>query len=82
MFPPEMMGAVMFGQGASGVVCIFIRVIFVVALPSSKESNNDFIGTLIYYGLASGILIISVFLFFANEKTEYASFYLNRAARA
>lgn len=80
MFPPVMMGAVMFGQGMSGVVCNFIRVIFVIALPSKPGSSNDFVGCIIYFTLASMILLVCVVLFFVNEKTEYTKFYLMKAA--
>lgn len=76
MFPPVMMGAVMFGQGASGVVCIFIRVIFVIALPSKPGSSNDFIGCIIYFAIASAILLVCVFLYYVNEKTDYAKYYI------
>jgi hypothetical protein len=33
MFPPIMMGAVMFGQGASGIICNIIRIFLIIILP-------------------------------------------------
>ena len=61
-------------------MCNAIRIICVIALPPSSDpsNNNDFIGCLIYFSLASAILILCVVLFIANEKTEYAKFYLKK----
>jgi len=80
IFPPKMMGAIMLGQGLSGSICNLIRIICVLILPPSSDpsNNNDFVGCLIYFSLASAILILCVVLFIANEKTEYAKFYLKK----
>ena len=84
MFSPWMMGAVMFGQGMSGVVCNFIWLICLIILPASTEglNDNDFIGCMIYFSIASGILCVCVILFFINEKTEYTWYFLKKASMA
>jgi solute carrier family 29 (equilibrative nucleoside transporter), member 1/2/3 len=56
MLPPKYMGAVMFGQGISGIVLNFCRAICLLAIP-----DNAFLGALVYFILAALILLICSF---------------------
>jgi len=56
MLPPKYIGAIMFGQGISGIVLNLCRAICLLAIP-----NDPFLGALVYFILASLILIACSF---------------------
>lgn len=60
MLPPKYMGAIMFGQGISGITINLVRAICLLAIP-----DDAFKGALVYFLLAAFILI---FCAFANWK--------------
>ena len=55
MLPPSYMGAVMFGNGISGITCNLINCITLVAFP-----DDQFLGSLIYFILAAIMLVLCV----------------------
>jgi len=55
MLPPKYMGAIMFGNGISGITCNVINVITLLALP-----DNDFLGAIIYFALAAIVVVCCV----------------------
>ena len=83
MFPPKMMGSVMLGQGLSGLVVNVVRIICLVILPPDQTAErgqdmNMFYGCLIYFAIASSMIIACIFLYFMLVKTDYAKFYMNK----
>lgn len=56
MLPPKYMGAVMFGNGLSGIAMNVLDAICIAAFPPDK-GNNRFIGSLIFFIIATLILI-------------------------
>ena len=84
IFPPQYTGAVMLGNGFSGLAMNIFRMGTLVAFPPKeiKEGETDntaFIGCLIYFAIASLILIFCIFGYFYITKTEFARFYLKKA---
>ena len=71
MFPPQLMGVCMFGQGFAGALCNLIRIGCVAGMPPSDDNDNDFIGSLIYFCLASVVLILGIILFIINERQDF-----------
>lgn len=60
MLPFKYMGAVMFGNGLSGITLNVLRAITLAAFPpGGEDSNNDFLGSLVYFILAAIILVIA-----------------------
>jgi hypothetical protein len=55
MLPAKYMGAVMFGNGLSGIVIGIMRAICLIIFPDPKD---EFYGALTYYILAAVILVI------------------------
>jgi hypothetical protein len=54
------MGAVMFGNGLSGITLNILRAITLAAFPPGVEgSDNNFLGSLVYFILAAIILVIA-----------------------
>jgi len=77
MFPPKMIGAVMFGQGLSGVLCNVLRFVCIVSMPN-ENTNSEFVGCLIYYSLASAILLVCILLYYIIDNTPYAIYYTSK----
>lgn len=85
IYPPAMMGALMFGQGFSGTVCNIVRMICLAILPpnqDAKEDMNAYYGCLIYFSIAALILIACIVLFYSLQNTSYAKFYIRKASKA
>lgn len=59
MFPFKYMGAVMFGNGMSGIILNALRAICLAIFPPVKGSDNNFKGSLVYFILAAIILVLS-----------------------
>ena len=53
MLPPKYIGAIMFGQGISGIVLNICRAICLLAIP-----NDPFLGALVYFLLAALLLVV------------------------
>lgn len=80
-----MMGAIMFGQGSAGIVCNILMMICLAALPPEEgvdDDKNEFYGCLIYFSIATLILVLCIVFYFTLMKTNYAQFYIRRAAMA
>lgn len=54
MLPGRFMGALMFGQGISGIVLNLLRAVCLLIIP-----DDSYKGALIYFMLAAVILVIS-----------------------
>jgi len=83
MFPFKYMGGVMIGQGFSGIVMNFFRMICLLIFPpksSDKDDKSDFYGCLIYFSIASLIVIVCIICFYVVVNTEFARYYLNKAS--
>jgi equilibrative nucleoside transporter 1/2/3 len=63
MLPGRFMGAVMFGNGLSGITINILRAICLAIFPPKLGSNNSFYGAMVYFVLAAVILMISSFAF-------------------
>lgn len=59
MFPGKYIGAVMFGNGVSGITMNALRAICLAIFPPIKGSDNNFKGSIIYFILAAVILVVS-----------------------
>lgn len=59
MLPFKYMGAVMFGNGLSGITLNVLRAITLAAFPPETGSDNNFLGSLVYFILAAIILVFA-----------------------
>jgi hypothetical protein len=57
ILPPKYMGAIMFGQGLSGITINVLRAICLLAIP-----DNKFLGALIYFIITALILVLCAIL--------------------
>eukprot|EP00347_Sterkiella_histriomuscorum_P015986 403354936 len=80
MFPFKYMGAVMFGNGLSGITLNILRAITLAALPPITGSDNNFKGSLIYFILASVILIICAIGMVFFMKMNFVIYYVKKAS--
>ena len=83
VFPPKYTGAVMIGNGLSGLSMNIFRMSTLVAFPpkeieEGETDNTAFIGCIIYFAITSLILIMSIFGYFYISNTEFAQFYMKR----
>jgi len=74
MLPPKYMGAVMFGQGISGIALNLCRAICLLAIP-----NNSFLGALVYFILAALILVVCSFAHYRFQQFPFVKYYINLA---
>lgn len=82
IFPQEYTGAVMLGNGISGLSMNALRMITLAIFPPDEEghtSNKDFIGSMIYFAIASLIVICCIIGFFYVNTTPFARYYLTKA---
>lgn len=82
IFPFKYTGAVMLGNGLSGLSMNGLRMITLAIFPPSEKEGQDnaaFIGCLIYFAIASVILILCVLGYIWVCKTEFAKFYFKKA---
>lgn len=61
MLPGKYMGAVMLGNGLSGISLNILRAITIGIFPPRKGSDNNFKGSLVYFILAAIILVAAAF---------------------
>ncbi|CAI2362582.1 unnamed protein product [Moneuplotes crassus] len=83
MFPFKYTGAVMFGNGISGISMNVSRMATLAAFPPKEieEEGVDpkaFIGCIVYFAIASAILAFCFVGYFVMAKTEFAKFYMNQ----
>jgi equilibrative nucleoside transporter 1/2/3 len=83
IFPPKYTGAVMLGNGFSGLAMNVLRMITLAAFPPSDDDEGDdktaFIGCLIYFAIASFIIVMCIIGYFWVCKTKFARYYLKKA---
>eukprot|EP00343_Euplotes_focardii_P007156 CAMPEP_0205819138 /NCGR_PEP_ID=MMETSP0206-20130828/1382_1 /ASSEMBLY_ACC=CAM_ASM_000279 /TAXON_ID=36767 /ORGANISM="Euplotes focardii, Strain TN1" /LENGTH=307 /DNA_ID=CAMNT_0053112353 /DNA_START=439 /DNA_END=1362 /DNA_ORIENTATION=+ len=84
IFPPRYTGAVMFGNGFSGLAMNILRMCTLLAFPpkeieEGKHDNTAFIGCMIYFAIASLIIILCIVGYFYVLKTEFAQYYMKKA---
>ncbi|CDW83406.1 equilibrative nucleoside transporter 1 [Stylonychia lemnae] len=80
MLPFKYMGAVMFGNGLSGITLNILRAITLAAFPPGVEgSNNNFLGSLVYFILAAIILVIAAIGMVIFMRLPFAQYYVRRA---
>jgi hypothetical protein len=71
ILPGKYMGAIMFGNGISGITLNVCRAICLIAIP-----NDFFLGSLIYFILASLILIICAVAQWKFQQLEFVKYYI------
>lgn len=79
MLPFKYMGAVMFGNGLSGITLNLLRAITLAAFPPKEGSDNNFKGSLIYFILAAIILVVCVVCMFIFMRLPFVQFYVRKA---
>ena len=83
VFPSKYTGAVMIGQGVSGLTCNFLRAVCLLILPPNEELKlrdmNSFYGTLIYFALSGVVMLIGSAAMLYLARMPFARFYMNRA---
>lgn len=79
MFPGKYMGAVMFGNGISGITLNILRAICLGIFPPEAHSDNNFKGALIYFILAAIILVFSAVGLIVFMKLPFSKFYIRKA---
>lgn len=79
MLPGKYMGAVMFGNGLSGIAINTLRAICLLIFPPDSKTNNAYYGALVYFILASILLIICAFSFVVFMKMPFVKYYINKA---
>ena len=79
MLPNKYMGALMFGQGFSGVVINFIRACCLIGFPTG-DPNNEFKGALIYFILAALILVACAVGHLIFQKMPFVIYYIRKAS--
>lgn len=82
IFPFKYTGAVMLGNGFSGLAMNFFRMITLAIFPPGEDTENDnsaFIGCLIYFAIASLLVIACIIGYFWVCKTEFAKHYIQKA---
>ena len=72
------MGAVMFGNGLSGIGTNILRSLTLLIWPSDKNENNEFYGALALYLLAAFIIGMCSVASSLLKKNEFATFYLSK----
>jgi hypothetical protein len=78
MLPRKYMGALMFGQGFSGVIINILRAFCLLGFPTG-DPENDFKGALIYFILAACILVVCSIGHIIFQKMPFAIYYIRKA---
>lgn len=74
ILPGKYMGAIMFGQGISGISINLVRAICLIVIP-----DNSYLGALIYFSLAALILLFSAFANWKFQHLEFVKYYIQKA---
>lgn len=76
--PFKYMGAMMLGQGISGISSNILRAITMIVWPSGSTDHPDnaFISTMVLFLLSSVFMIICAFAQFVLKKNEFAVYHL------
>lgn len=65
------MGAIMLGNGLSGIFLNLLRMMTLAILPPKAGSDNDFWGSMIYFIIASAIAVLCVLSSFYFVRIGY-----------
>ena len=68
------MGAIMFGNGLSGISLNVVRMICLVSIP-----NNDYLGSLVYFILAAILLVFCAFAMWRFLQLEFVKYHITKA---
>lgn len=79
MLPGKYIGAVMFGNGLSGICLNVLRAITLASFPPKTGSDNSFKGSLVYFILAAIILVIAAFCMVIFMKLPFVQYYVRKA---
>lgn len=79
MLPGKFMGAVMFGNGLSGMAINMMRAVCLSIFPPKDGSDNNFYGALVYFILAAVLLIFSAVAFVYFIKLPIIQYYIKKA---
>ena len=74
ILPGKYMGAIMFGQGISGISINLVRAICLIVIP-----DNSYLGALIYFSLAALILLFSAFANWKFQHLAFVKYYIQKA---
>ncbi|CAI2366910.1 unnamed protein product [Moneuplotes crassus] len=83
MLPEKYIGAVMFGNGLSGIVMNVFRIITLAIFPpievrEGEVDTSAFIGCLIYFAIAALVLMLCIFGYFVVCKTSFARHHMSK----
>jgi hypothetical protein len=73
------MGAVMFGNGVSGITLNVLRAICLAAFPPVIGSDNNFKGSLVYFSLAAAILVFAALGIVIFFRLPFSKYYIKKA---
>ena len=83
ILPFKYTGAVMLGNGFSGLTMNALRIIWLAIFPPSNDDDssddNAFIGCLIYFSIASILVILWGFGFFWVSRTDFFMHYIKKS---
>ena len=74
MLPGKYMGAIMFGNGLSGISLNLVRAICLITIP-----NDFYLGSLVYFILAACILVLCAFAQWKFQQLEFVKYYIKKA---
>lgn len=77
MMPSSYMGAVMFGNGVSGIACNVLNCITLIAFPDSLYQSS-----FIYFILAAVVLILCIFGQLFLRSNVFVQYYIKRTLQA
>ena len=78
IMPGQYMGAIMFGNGISGIAMNLLRMVFVIALPDSSL----YLQAQIFFILAALILAVSAWAYNVLYQNEFFLYYKNLSMKA
>jgi hypothetical protein len=72
----EMLAAVSFGTGLSGILINLLQaIILVIELHIGTSAGGSFIATLVFYSIAALFLMIASLLYFVERTNHYSRYY-------
>eukprot|EP00347_Sterkiella_histriomuscorum_P017529 403348991 len=80
ILPKQHMGAIMLGNGLSGITLNILRMITLAALPPKEGSDNNFKGSLIYFIIASIMVFVCALSIFVFMRLPYVQYYLKKTS--
>mmetsp|Transcript_23685 Transcript_23685/g.29363 ORF Transcript_23685/g.29363 Transcript_23685/m.29363 type:complete len:190 (-) Transcript_23685:732-1301(-) len=81
-FPPEYMGAIMLGNGVSGIGTNILRAATLKIFPADKGDNNLFLGALSIFLFGFLVLAACAVAQLCLTKNAFANYYLKSSSKA